>query len=406
MTRGTLSVLVLLGCSGGDPAPSDRTDTDQPADTDTDTDTDSDTDADTDTDAHTGHSATETETGDTGAPPFLACATVTGTAGVTFTRDEGATLTPTATRMNQTEYTPGLVVLPGNGRHLMAQHANELLESTDGGCTWTVVSPLDGSLYRLEAADADTVYAWADNTRSLGRIDAGAITRLGAPSEVVGLAVDPADPLHVRIGGWDGGVYESTDGGARFGEIGRLDTGLGFAVAYRVAFAPNDLDHVVAGTMANGAWLSRDGGDTWTAATGFGTGSSNVFNVVFSPVDPNVVWAQGIDLAEQDAGAANEGRHLWRSTDGGATFTRVVEQAPDLTLVNGTLMAPHPTDADVLYFVFGTYFQGYGTDLFRYRAGDPLPTKTHSAYDDVMAITFSPVDPTVMYLGLVEERIQ
>jgi hypothetical protein len=84
-----------------------------------------------------------------------------------------------------------------------------------------------------------------------------------------------------------------------------------------------------------------------------------------------------------------------------------VTQSSTVTLINGTPMVPHPTDADVLYFTFGTYFQGYGTDLFRYDAGagvNPRLTHTHNSHQDINAIEFMPGDPAVMYLGLTHER--
>lgn len=141
-------------------------------------------------------------------------------------------------------------------------------------------------------------------------------------------------------------------------------------------------------------------------ATGLTQGAkgANAFSIAVSPADGNVVWAEGIDLTENLANAPGEGRHVWRSTDGGLTFAPVVGQTPDVTLRNGTTLAPHPTNAGVLYFVFGTYFQGYGTDLFRYDASSKALTKTHNAYDDVSAIAFSPADPSLMFLGLTRDN--
>ena len=73
-----------------------------------------------------------------------------------------------------------------------------------------------------------------------------------------------------------------------------------------------------------------------------------------------------------------------------------------MTLTNGVLLVPHPSDADVLYFEFGTYFQGYGTDIYRYDHGTGDVTTTHNGYDDVSSIAFNPVDASVMYFGLTK----
>ena len=71
---------------------------------------------------------------------------------------------------------------------------------------------------------------------------------------------------------------------------------------------------------------------------------------------------------------------------------------------NGNLLAAHPENPDVIYFVFGTFFQDYGTDIYRYDAASGQLTVTHSdAFDDVGAISFSPASSDVMYLGLISE---
>ena len=151
-----------------------------------------------------------------------------------------------------------------------------------------------------------------------------------------------------------------------------------------------NLDHIVAGTASSGALVSVDGGRTWSRSTIDG---DNIFEVIVSPADSNVVWAQGIDFAD-------ENRHIYRSTDGGATFTTVVDAGNGVFMVNGSLLAPHPTNRDVLYFVFGTCFQGYGTDLYRYDAARRVLTMTHNSADDIDVIAFSPAGPNLMYLGL------
>jgi hypothetical protein len=59
----------------------------------------------------------------------------------------------------------------------------------------------------------------------------------------------------------------------------------------------------------------------------------------------------------------------------------------------------------VMYFVFGSYFQAYGTDIYRYDAGTDQLTVEHNAYDGIDAIAFKRDNASVMYLGLeVVER--
>ena len=98
------------------------------------------------------------------------------------------------------------------------------------------------------------------------------------------------------------------------------------------------------------------------------------------------------------------GRHIVRSGDGGRSYTPVVDASPTVTLVNGPTMAAHPTNRDVVFFVFGSFFQAYGTALFRYHAWSDRLTVTHNSYQEVTAIAFSRVQPNLMYLGVARER--
>jgi hypothetical protein len=122
-----------------------------------------------------------------------------------------------------------------------------------------------------------------------------------------------------------------------------------------------------------------------------------VFNIVISPANPAVVWAMAINLVEA---GPSEGKHIYRSADGGASFVAVVSQGSGVQLINGPVMAVHPTDSNILYFVFGTYFDAYGTDLFRYDAAVGSLTVMHHDYNDFDSIAFSPADPGLMYFGL------
>ena len=54
---------------------------------------------------------------------------------------------------------------------------------------------------------------------------------------------------------------------------------------------------------------------------------------------------------------------------------------------------------------FGTYFQGYGTDIYKYDQTTGMVTITHNQYNDVNAVAFSPANPSVMYLGLTSDAV-
>jgi hypothetical protein len=345
------------------------------------------------------------------------CSAVSGTAGVTFTTDEGATLTPTVRTLQGTSYTAGLVALD-TPNTLLAAVGSSLLRSTNAGCRWTPLANLGSqsgnALLTLTAAPGGRAYAWADNGSALFRVDGRNVTSLRSPvGSILGLAVDAKSGDRLRLGDSTGTLWESSDAGATWNPLGTAP--FEGAFAYRVAFNPLNLDHAVVGTVTEGAFVTFDAGRTWTQSSGLtrSAGSPvNVFNLVVSPADPEVVWAMGLDIAESDAGAPSGGRHIYRSVDGGLTFAPVVDHGNGVTLVNGPVMAAHPADPGVVYFVFGSSFAGYGTDLYRYDAATGEVTWTHSnAYHGYHSIAFSPASlssasPSVMYLGLVRVQIQ
>ena len=322
-------------------------------------------------------------------PLFPRCSMVTGTAGVTFTKDRGTTLAPTAERLTGIAYTYGLTALDSEGS-LLAWHRSDLILSTDHGCSWRVVATFDDYDFppRITAGKDGRAYAWSDNRNFLVRYDSRGAVKLKQPAPFIGFAVDSKDSNHVRAGGSDGAVYDSPDGGETWTRIG----GLSLNLMYRFAFDPENLDNIFAGLATQGVYRTTDGGRTWSHPVD----RVNMFEVIVSPADSRVVWAEGFDNRD-------EIRHIYLSEDAGQTFRAVVDQSPEVSLRNGNLLAPDPRNRHVLYFVFGTYFQGYGTDIYRYDEASRSLTVAHNDANDVNAIAFSPVQPNLMYLGLESE---
>jgi hypothetical protein len=332
------------------------------------------------------------------------CDEIVGSGAVTFSADQGATVTPTDRQLRPVTYTFGLVAL-GEPGLLRAGSGREILGSDDAGCTWRSLGAAGGAnvpALTLRAAGARRAYGFGDNTAALVRIDDEEVVELRSPAGkagIVGLGVDPDDPDHVRLGDSRGRLWASTDAGESWAWLGvQAPTG---SLAYRAAFDPQDLDHVLFGTLGEGVLMSTSGGDAWRRATGLGEGRVNAFNVVVSPAQGEVVWTIALDL-EQASEAKS--RRIFRSEDGGRSFEVVVE-SHEAKLYNGNHMFPHPSDPDVLYFVFGSNFGDYGTDLYRYDYAADALTWTHNRWHDTV-IEFSPADPSVIYLGLSLEPLR
>ncbi|WP_433435584.1 hypothetical protein [Nonomuraea sp. CA-141351] len=333
------------------------------------------------------------------------CHTVTGDGSVTYTRNDGRTIASTSQVLRPVVYTTGLVALD-RPNELLAMSNNQLLSSKDAGCTWTAAGEVSGRHIELAAARDGLAYAW-DRDGDITLATPGGVTPLTSPAgELVGLGTDRRRGDHLRVADGSGRLYDSGDGGRTWQPIGvpawpQSD----LLMVYTAVFDPYDLDHVVLGASDTGARVTFDGGRTWTTSSGLTqTGNKiNVFSAAISPAAPNVVYAMGLDIAESEAGAPSGGRHIYRSDDGGRRFTRVVDQGDGVTLVNGPLLVPHPTDPGVLYFDFGTGWSGIGTDIYKYDSRLNRVTINHNSYDRVTSIAFNPSNPRVMYLGVAEE---
>jgi photosystem II stability/assembly factor-like uncharacterized protein len=75
-------------------------------------------------------------------------------------------------------------------------------------------------------------------------------------------------------------------------------------------------DAVIAGIAQKGLWKSTDGGATWTHL-GTGSGSAVITNrpsaIVYDPTNPSIFWESGI----------YNGGGVYRTTDGGVTFQQL-----------------------------------------------------------------------------------
>lgn len=331
-------------------------------------------------------------TADAGAWHVPTCTLITGSAGITYTSDEGQTLAPTAGKLSGVAYTFGLVTLQ-RPNALVAQHGDELLASDDAGCSWSVLGKSPGLLHLV--ASGDTVYGWADNQATLIRIEGKTITTLKGPvANIHGLAVDPLMPRRLRIGGPGGQLHESQDRGQLWTKVGVQARAPG--LDYRVAFDAQNLDHVLYGCATEGVYMTENGGTTWTRAQGLSTGTppkANIFELAVSPTDGQIAWGMGIDLT-----LTPTKRQIYRSEDGGLTFAPVVAETAIIPLNNGTALWPHPHLRQLLYFAFGSKFSG--GRLMKYDQTTGQVTSTTNGFHGIDALAVSPADDSLLYLGL------
>ncbi|MCA9738559.1 MAG: glycosyl hydrolase, partial [Gemmatimonadetes bacterium] len=235
-------------------------------------------------------------------------------------------------------------------------------KTTDGGLNWANISDgffQTGSVGAIELApsNSDVVYvgmgeACIRGNASIGdgvyrSDDAGRTWRhlgLEATSQIARVRVHPSNPDLVYVAAlgtpWgpspDRGVYRSRDGGATWQKILFRDEDTG---AIDLIMDPSNPDVLYASLLelrrypwgftsagpGTGLFKSTDGGDTWTELTdrpGLPDGLKGRIGIAVSPVQPQRVWA----IIDAELGK----KGVFRSEDGGATWTRTNEDA-DLT---------------------------------------------------------------------------
>jgi hypothetical protein len=259
----------------------------------------------------------------------------------------------------------------------------------------------------------------------------------------------PADDDIVYVGAAAGGVWKTTNGGVDwrplFDEVGTLPIGA-------ITLDPADPESVWVGTgdkngggcagyFGMGVWLSEDGGATWNARNGSGSGAmplSIVNAVAVQPTDSDVILAGGSGSCGADGGLSDAG--VFRSADRGLTWTRVLDgNVEDFVFVPGTAtvyaglvgigvrkstdggatwtnsssglvasglrmrLAMAPSDSQVLYALVG---RANGSRLFRSVDGGASWTQRNTTvcdgqctYNQTLAV--HPTDPDTLLVGAI-----
>jgi BNR/Asp-box repeat len=191
------------------------------------------------------------------------------------------------------------------------------VESThDGGHHWRQFfvpgSANDFLFVAVAPSDPQVVYV---ANPSVWRTGDGGLTWThvgkGAGS-VYTVAVDPADPNTVYVGNYHGrGVHVSTDGGLTWQ---RRHHGLpgGDGILTSITPDPSAPGTLYVGTTGNGIFKTTNYGKPWKPFGSPGA-TGHAFDVAIDPADPDVMFA-----AMED--------HLFRTVDGGKTWTDVLPQ--------------------------------------------------------------------------------
>ena len=176
---------------------------------------------------------------------------------------------------------------------------------------------------------------------------------------------------------------------------------LGGRVA-RVAGVPGDPLTSYAATAAGGVWKSTNGGADWKPVFDSQPVSS-IGSIAVAPSDANVIWVGSGEANIR--GNVGEGNGIYRSTDAGATWTRVWSAEGQI----GTI-AVHPMDPGVVFAaVLGSPF-GPGPERGVYRTTDGGATWKKVLFADADTgasdLCFDPSNPRIIFAGLWQARRQ
>ncbi len=191
-----------------------------------------------------------------------------------------------------------------------------------GPALWTTTGPNGGGLSYLATSAANPSVVYVATGFALYRSsDSGLNWSRRAVGQDLGFILDvevassDADLVYLLS---TSGVMKSVDGGASFmpASMGLPATGF---VARDLALRPGTPGTLVLTSSSHGAFRSLDGGASWTAI-GTGTLPTYLSQVAFDPNNPAVLV---VSPCAPDDGSAYSGAHLYRSADGGASFSGI-----------------------------------------------------------------------------------
>jgi len=253
-----------------------------------------------------------------------------------------------------------------------------LYKSTDGGRSWF---RSDQGIYEAKSAQLGThpvlpFNLWVDGESGRGAFftpDAGD-TWLFAPFRgshyPMVFAFTRTIPTVMYLTSWmdDGELMKSLDGGATWEDITQ---------AVNVGVSEE--------TRSKG--LLDEGVRRWF----------HLHGLAVSPSDPNVVYVGSVHDSVYRLFNLN-GAHIFRSTDGGRTFTEVSNGFPIETETSVNSLVVHPTDPDVAYAMTSLHETSTAIGIYKTTNGGNSWSPVNNGLDPLTNdLQIDPIDPETLY---------
>lgn len=253
-----------------------------------------------------------------------------------------------------------------------AQLAAPLDSTTLAAFRWRSVGPanMSGRVTDLEVDPRNTkvfyfslgaggIFKTINNGTTFQPIfDKEAVTAIGD------IAIAPSDPNVIYVGTGEqntrnsispgGGIYKSTDAGRTWQFMGLKET----QHVGRIVVHPSDpntvyvaaLGKVWAPNKERGLYKSTDGGQNWQMVK-FVSEKAGFVDVLMHPRDPNTLYAASweVQRGPHFLQSGGPGSALWKSTDAGATWTRVQGGGWPTNQLGRMNIVISPSNPEVMY---------------------------------------------------------
>jgi photosystem II stability/assembly factor-like uncharacterized protein len=228
---------------------------------------------------------------------------------------------------------------PGLTRHLQWRNigpANMVgrisdFEALDSDFTQVLVASASGGVFK--SVNAGTT--WEPIFDKYGSASIGDVAFYQKDPNIIWVGTGEECPRNSIA--WGDGIYKSTDGGKTFARMG-LETTHSIA---RVITHPSSPDIVYAAASGHtwgytgdrGLFKTTDGGETWTKLGGGlpNDGKTGAIDLMMHPANPEVLYVAFWQRLRQpwrfDSGGPNGG--IFKTTDGGKTWTKLTNGLPE-----------------------------------------------------------------------------
>lgn len=200
--------------------------------------------------------------------------------------------------------------------YYIASATGGVWKTTDNGIRFTPVFESEGthSVGDIEVHQTDTSVVWVGTGERANR----------------------------QSSSWGDGVYKSTDGGESWTNMGLEES----HHVGRIVMHPDDSDVVYVAAMGHlwgpnperGLYRTRDGGENWERIL-FVDPMTGAVDVAMDPEDPNIMYAAMYQRQRRPWGfhGGGPGSGLYKSTDGGDTWTKLTNSGLDNGLATGDI---------------------------------------------------------------------